>query len=301
MAIKFLKPQAPINTAEPTGLEPHQQAAPAQVPDQAALWAAAQAAAKSAAAQAAVAQGDHSPQHMKAPPAPQKPASFPFLKRGVEAKKALAHEEAKTEMRQRGYIRRWWLPNGKDGSITFLDGSLQDGMLDIPYYYEHNLFINGKYGNFFLCLQDSEPCPICQQNNIASYVGVMSVIDHSEYVSHDGKVFKDQRSLFVAKRDTVKLLQKIAATCGGSLAGMRFDVSRIGDKSPSVGSMFIPVGPRVMNLKELYGDAGVPFNYDDLIRNMYVSAKDLRHLVVGSPSGPIGSEAGVQEDFSGQM
>ena len=234
----------------------------------------------------------------------QKSGGMSFLKRGKTAQEAFAQEEHKSEMKQKNTLFRFWVPKDKDASITFIDGNLVDGVLDVPFMYEHNIMQNGKWGNFYICTQDVEPCPICEGGSSPSYVGMLAVIDHSEYVSKkDGATHKDNVKLFVAKRDTIKTLQKLAVKRGG-LRGCRFDVSRTGDKSPSVGNMFDfieKVSEEQMVAK--YGDKAAQLNYEEIMSKVYMSAADLRKLGFGSTAGPVGGESPMSEsgNFEGEL
>lgn len=241
----------------------------------------------------------------KAAPAPAQPSKpgLSFLKKGKAAQETLAKEEHKSEMKQKGNVFRFWVPQDKEASITFLDGDLSDGVLDIPFFYEHNINMNGKWGNFFVCTQDEEPCPICEGGATPSYVGIMTVIDHSEYVSKkDGATKKDNVKLMVVKRDTIKMLQKLAVKRGG-LRGCRFDVSRTGDKSASVGNVFdFTEKLNEQALVAAYKEKAKPLNYEELLMGMYLPAKDLRKLGFGSSAGPIGGEAPMSGgDYSNEM
>lgn len=237
--------------------------------------------------------------------APPSGGGLSFLKRGKVAQEAFAKEEHKAEMNSKNKTFRFFVPQDKDASITFLDGNLADGVLDIPFFYEHNVNMNGKWNNFFVCTQDEEPCPICEGGSAASYVGIMTVIDHSEYTSKkDGKTYRDQPRLFVAKRDTIKMLQKIAVKRGG-LRGCRFDVTRTGDKSPSVGSMFdfSEKYSEEALIKNFTAEKSQPLNYEEILSAMYLPAKELRKMGFGSSAGPVGGEAPMSggEDFEGDM
>lgn len=225
-----------------------------------------------------------------------------FLKRGKEAREAFAKEEHKAEMRAKTNVFRFFVPKDKETRITFLDGDITSDMLDIPFYYEHNVNMNGNWGNFFICLQDTnEPCPICEGGLNPSYVGLLTVIDHSQYKSEkDGKIYKDQIRLFAAKRETVKTLQNLAKKRGG-LRGCRFDVSRTGDKSAAVGNVFDFQEKLTMEqIQAKYGEKAVPINYDEVLEAMFMSAKDLRKLGFGSSTPPIGSEKD-DADYSNQL
>lgn len=238
----------------------------------------------------------------KAKPAPAPVAGMSFIKRGKQAQAIADQEEKKAEMRSKNNIFRFWVPKGESTSITFLDGNLVDGILDIPFYHEHNVNMNGSWHNWFICTQDEEPCPICEGGGSAAYVGVMTIIDHGEYTDKNGNVKKDTLKLFVAKRDTIKLLQKYAAKRGG-LRGCTFDVTRTGDKSPSVGSAFDfteklteqQLVAKYKPAKAGEADRSKPVNYDDYLQALYQPASELRKLGFGSSAAPIGSEGGNKE------
>ena len=233
------------------------------------------------------------------PQAASKSSGLSFLKRGKEAMEIAAKEEKKAEMKSKNNLFRFYVKNGESAELTFLDGDLVDGVLDIPFFHEHQVNMNGSWNNFFICTQDEEPCPICDGGSTASYVGIMTVIDHGEYTSKkDGVVHKDNVKLFVAKRDTIKMLQKYAVKRGG-LRGCRFDVSRTGDKSPSVGSSF-DFSEKLTDaeLKAKYKEKAAPVNYDEYLKGLYTPAAELRKLGFGSSAAPVGSEAGADENYN---
>jgi len=221
-----------------------------------------------------------------------------FIKKGAAAKKAIAEEEAKAEMRKQeaGRMWRFRLRPGEDGQITFLDGELdEDGMLDICYVHQHTVRVNGNWENF-ICTADvdqTQPCPICESGDRPSFVGLMTVIDHSEYTiekgANAGKKVANQRKLFVAKQGTLKLLTKLAAKRGG-LAGCAFDVSRTGDKEPSVGNQFDFI-QKFDSYEEIAEELGLkleevqPANYEEELK--YRSPEELIELGVGKAlNGP---------------
>jgi len=170
--------------------------------------------------------------------APAKSKGLSYLKKGAAAVTEVAKAEAQAELRKTNNTWRFWLPDGEDAKITFLDGGLlADGTIDSVVYHEHNVKMNGRFGNTFLCIKEFEACPLCEQDDNAAFVAAFTIIDHRKYTDKDKKEHKDQTRLFVCKLETYKLLQKIATKRDG-LAGATFDVSRTGDKSASVGNMF---------------------------------------------------------------
>lgn len=255
-----------------------------------------------------------------AKPAASAPATKPgmaFLKRGEAAQQVLKQEEKKAEIRKLAkdnMVYDFWLPADGKSSITFLDGNLKNGVLDIPFFHDHNVNMNGKWGNHFICTQDTEPCPLCEGGNSPDYVGVLTVIDHSVYTSKkDNKEKTDNVKLFRAKRDTIKLLQEKAVKRGG-LRGTTWDVKRIGDKSARVGSDFdFTEKLTEEELKAKYGkvktgnpqkpieDRSKPIDYEAYLGSMYQSAEDLRTTYgfgsIGGGSAPVGSEAAPTEEY----
>lgn len=221
-----------------------------------------------------------------------------FMKRGAAAREALANEEAKAELRkaEAGRMFRFWLNDGEERQITFLDGKLdEEGMLDIQMYYEHTLNVNGNWENFVCTAEvdQSQPCPICEKGDRAALVGVMTVIDHTPHTikngASKGNVIQHSRKLFVAKRQTIEQLTVLAKKRGG-LQGCTFDVSRIGDKAARVGSQF-DFQHKFTTRQEILEACGLekeedvtPADYEAEVR--YYSPEELLELGVGkAPSG----------------
>ena len=187
--------------------------------------------------------------------------AFTFLKTGADSVK-LAQRAAAEQQRDKLY--RFWLKEKEEARITFVDGELSKegplmGYMDPPRYYEHNLFLNGQWNNFFVCPERTDPeknekCPICESGDRPSLVALFTVIDHRQFPSSKDKtkIYKDSKKLLVAKPQTFELLTKHALKRGG-LAGATFDASRVGDKAASVGSMFEFVEKKpIEELKKLY-------------------------------------------------
>lgn len=235
-----------------------------------------------------------------------KPAAS-WFKKGDAVAGEITKEEAKVEqkMAQRGKMWRFFMEKGEGPSpITFVDGNLTEkGLLDCSMLYrEHHLCLNGKWGNFIVCVAESEPCPACEGGDEPSLVGVFTVIDHREYISKKGDKYTDTAKLFVAKRGTFKLLQQYATKRGG-LAGCRFDVSRLGDQAPVVGDGFDFTDKQDIDVlrkkyvrkfidpntkQEVIKSIFVPANYEDEI--IYRTAAEIRALGIGKT--PIGGETG---------
>lgn len=238
-----------------------------------------------------------------------------WMKKGSAAKEAMADEEAKAELRKQeaGKMWRFWMPEGEERQLTFLDGKIDDeGMLDIWMFYEHTIRINGNWENFICTAEadQTQPCPICEKGDRPSLVGVMTVIDHSEHTvkngPNKGKVIKNTRKLFVAKRQTITLLTTLAKKRGG-LVGCTFDVTRLGDNAASVGSAFdfqhkFTTRQEIMDKYGLENEEDVmPANYAEEIT--YRSPEELIELGVGKAqtgvghSGSKGSKSNLQDEL----
>ena len=264
---------------------------------------------------AAPQQPAQSPPKQEAPTSPPKATGgISFLKRGAAAKAIVAQEEAKAEERRSAAnrMRSFKLDYDADCQITFLDGKLDaDGVLDIPRYYEHVIQIGGDWKNIVCTaeIEPGDPCPICAMNTEQSrraLVGVMTVIDHSKYTvkkgPNAGKVYTNQRKLFIAKEQTLKTLNKLASKPErNGLAGCTFDVSRGPENThaPKVGSSFdfVTKHKTLASIAEKYGlplEECVPAIYEgDDGEIQYTPVAKLLALGIGKAHGGIGSEKGV--------
>jgi hypothetical protein len=256
-----------------------------------------------------------------------------WMKMGAESTALAKADALAQEMRknQQGKLFRYWMAVGEEGRATFVDGVLtNEGYLEPPRYYEHQLFLNGSWQNWFVCPQMTAPhlgetCPVCLSKDTPSLVSVFTVIDHREFISKKDptKKYKDTLKLFVAKSSTMEMLQKIASKKGG-LAGCTFDISRIGDKSPPVGSMFDFVEKQELDVLQqkytreevdpktnakMIKSIFVPADYEKEIE--FLSAEELMKLGLGAglsapkvsgytPPG-VSSNANVGTDYSSQL
>lgn len=171
-----------------------------------------------------------------------------WMKTGADSAKVAEQEAAEQKARAeaQGTTWRFFLKESEEARITFVDGDLIETevgkILAPPRYYEHNLQINGKWGNTYVCPEKTMPdagyhCPICAGGDRPSLVALFTIIDHREVKGKNDKVYKDSKRLLVAKPNSMEILAKIAVKRGG-LAGCTFDVSRMGENSAAIGSMF---------------------------------------------------------------
>lgn len=176
--------------------------------------------------------------------APEKeaPKKSGFLKTGKARKAAMEEDEVRAEQRKQEYGKLWrfFIPIkqvNEDFTITFLDGELDDeGTLDNPVYYEHNIKVGSDYKTFVSCC-DEEVDPLQEAGQEPYLAQAFTIIDHTEYTDKEGKVHKHRKKLLVAKRRSMKQLQKLATRQGG-LKGCTFIVTRTGDKAVNIGDMY---------------------------------------------------------------
>jgi hypothetical protein len=238
-----------------------------------------------------------------------------WLKKGSESadlqKKAEA--EAEIQKQSKGKLWRFFIKEGEEAKITFLDGDLSDqGFLLPPRFYEHMVKHNGKWTNF-VCPEKTNPhsgekCPICESGDKPALVAVFTIIDHRISTSGD-KTYKDQKRLYAVKQQTFEMLNKLAIKRDG-LTGTTWDVSRIGDKSPAAGNMFDFMGKAsVDELQKTYVETveidgkkvvqtyATPAVYEEEIT--YHTGDELRQLFGASPAVAAGK--GASQDFETEL
>lgn len=114
---------------------------------------------------------------------------------------------------------RFWLKPGNSAKVTFLD---TEGF----YFNEHELQINGKWGNFFTCMKDFSECALCDGGHKSGYVCAYTVIDHSEYETKTGGKVKNQKKLMIVRPAVMNKLARRRETLDGDLTYGLFLFSR---------------------------------------------------------------------------
>jgi len=210
-----------------------------------------------------------------------------WMKSGKDAVAMLRSEDEKVGSTGGRRVFRFIMRPETSAQVTFLDGDVdEDGMLAVPMYYEHMVYWEGRWQNF-VCVNDDEPCPVCEGGDKPYLIGLLTVIDHREKTSRDGKVYIDDPKIYAAKRMTLKLLQRQAEKRDG-LRGCRFEITRVGKREPAVGSAFEFEGKLDESaLVEKYGIDAEPLNYEEQI--VYRSAKELNAIGIGSGTETIGT------------
>jgi hypothetical protein len=158
------------------------------------------------------------------------PENVEWMKRGYEA----AHKE-QDRIEQMYGPNRFWMPTNSSKEFVFLD--------DEPVgLHEHNPKLNGKWDNWFTCLQGMSGegpvcCEILGQDYRRYYVGYFSVVDLSKYTDKKGNTYQYEVKLLPAKLGTVKKFERKKKD-KGTLVGTIYKASRDSDKDPSVGGEF---------------------------------------------------------------
>lgn len=221
-----------------------------------------------------------------------------WFKKGADAAAAFQKDEQEAQQKFEAGKRAWrfWVKEGEEARITFVDGALtKEGFLDVISYKEHRLLRNGSWNNFYVCTQEAEgSCPICEEGDAPARVAVLTVIDHRKIVGkkkkEDGSpvIYQNVPKLFVAKTDTIKLLTTMAQKRGG-LSGCTFDVLRMGNRAPSVGSQFDFIDKQPATVLRGQFTTMVdgkkatlfkPLNYEEEIK--YYTVAELRKLGFGT-------------------
>jgi len=254
-----------------------------------------------------------------------------WLKRGADSTKMAQQEQQEFEQRQSGNrVFRFSLEPKEEAPITFVDGDLNpSGFLEPVRFYEHNLQLNGKWFNFFICPEKTAPeggqdnkCPICEGGDRPYLASAFTVIDHRVVHSKKDatKTYVNQRRLLIAKPQSFELLNKLAMKRGG-LATARFDVSRMTKEDFSIGNVFDFIEKTdVKLLKDKYFQETVdpktnvktkttifiPFDYESEFK--FKTGVELRKLGWGKPNtvGMTGfenqpSSSGNAPDYSKQL
>ena len=183
---------------------------------------------------------------------------------------------------------RFWLKPGNSAKVTFLD---TEGF----YFNEHNLKINGKWGNYYTCTKDFSECPICDSGERSGYVCAYTIIDHSEYTSQTtGKVIKNQKKLLVVRPAVMNKLARRRESLEGNLALGLFIFSRDKKEECSTGEDIefikrmerkdvLKFKPQTMTDEEFLA----PFDYMKLCAPK--SVDELRRIAGQTP--PVGSDS----------
>jgi len=151
--------------------------------------------------------------------------SLDTIEKNIEERKA-----------QSGKLWRFRMKAGETKKVIFLDDNP-------PIIEEHQLKLDGKWGNFYTCLKNlGQTCPLCEAGDRPATTGFYTVIDRTEYTvqrgDNAGQKRADQLRVMAVKFKGLKQFKKFSAKYKG-LAGCEFEADRTSDKAASVGDMFV--------------------------------------------------------------
>jgi hypothetical protein len=159
-----------------------------------------------------------------------------WMKSGAAAFEAAKRAEAQKAKSRNYQPSRFFLKDGEEAEIVILDESFDD----VVGFWEHNLKVNGKWGNFEVCLGENENCPICLNvpDSKPYYVMMVSILDLRGYTDKNGNDIPYTRKLLPLKGELIELFKQIADAAqkkNGTLRGTTLVMKRSGDKSYSTG------------------------------------------------------------------
>jgi len=225
-----------------------------------------------------------------------------WLKSGAASANMAKQDEAEKALQKeaQGSLWRFGLKDKEEARITFVDGSLTpEGFLIPPRYYEHGLWNEAaRTMHFHVCPEKTLPeaghkCPLCSTGDKAALVALFTVIDHREFTTKAGKKLSNQKRLLVAKPTSMEMLTKIAVKRGG-LAGATFDVTRMGDKSAAIGSMFDFVEKNPIEQLQATFTEEVEVNGVKKTQTLFVPADYEKEIVFRTPEEMLKLGVGVQ-------
>lgn len=152
-----------------------------------------------------------------------------------------AEEEAKAKSKNKdkSIPYRFYVKKNHSAEVMILDAEF-DGQDNFSRQ-EHNLMINGKYGNYEPCHLSggSDSCPHCEAGSKSYMVMLLTVIELTPYQNGKGETIDYSRRILQIKRGSFSKFASIAQAViaeHGTLRGTVLNLSRgDDDKSPNIG------------------------------------------------------------------
>jgi len=172
-----------------------------------------------------------------------------FFKQGYEGQEAALARGASAE--QDGKPWRFWLAQGKETTVTFLD----DHPPVISEHWVRSAVHKG--GDTYTCLSVlNQPCPLCAAGDRAYVAGYYHIHDGVAWKDKEGKDQAGRVKIMCAKAKSFKVIKKYSERFKG-LTGMAFDVERSPERtSAAIGDMYIPL--QKLTAQEIDALLGVP-------------------------------------------
>lgn len=164
------------------------------------------------------------------------PGGKKWFLRGKEAEE---RGDRHDEERKAASIMRLWLPAEASAKCVFLD---TEGFQ----LYEHSVYLNGSWNNFFTCHQEFDNCVLCLEGLNPALVMAYTIIDLRKIKSKKtpGKIIQNQKKLLVLKRKAFNKLKKRrdSEQVGGDLTYAVFELSRDSAEEANTGESFDFIG-----------------------------------------------------------
>jgi hypothetical protein len=182
--------------------------------------------------------------------APLKDEWYTQGEQGFEIKKRI---DAAAKIRKEKAVSRFMLKAGEEADIVFVDST--------PFFIsEHNIPINGKYGNFITCTKEVRPCAVCNKGTKPTFTAYLTIIDRRSFPRQsDGQIVKDRKILYPAKGSTIARIEDLRKK-HGSLTGLMFHVKRYTKDDPNCGSDL-----QFVKKVQLTGDNAKPVDYKKVL------------------------------------
>lgn len=172
-----------------------------------------------------------------------------------------------TKIQKERSAPRIWFPVDAEGDLVFVDGS------ELFYVWEHNLLVNGKWGNYVTCTKESwGTCPVCDspdksKDKKPSLTAYATCLDTRPYTRKDGMVVPFRKVMFPAKGTTIKKLSDMIKKYG-TLSGLKIKFKRYDSKNPNCGEP-IEIIEKVDDIaKNFSAESAVAYDYIKILAPM---------------------------------
>lgn len=171
-----------------------------------------------------------------------------WYKTGAEGFKAKDQQDVAMAMRKERGVPRFMLKAGEEAMVV---------MVDDPAFFvwEHNLRVNGRWGNYLTCPKEIKVCDTCSTGDKSTYTGYMTCIDLRTFIRKDGTKVTKRKILYPAKGSTIKRIEDLKKK-HGSLKGLVFKIKRYTKDDPNCGTDF-----EYIKTVTLTGDYATPIDY----------------------------------------
>lgn len=146
----------------------------------------------------------------------------------------MAAQESQNRQNTSNKLIRFYLKEKESRNIIFVD----DVAFEI---WEHNLKLNGKWGNFFTCIGKKNGCVLCNElENKPYYSSNFTVLNLDGWKDKKGQIRdKNQVQLLSAKADVgVIIKHQKELRPSKKLAGVQYNILRTSSDDYSTGSQF---------------------------------------------------------------